>query len=98
MASSSFSASSRPVLPTMRSARASRLRRLNFTVPLSQVKPTSFRTQQRSCAHSCTGHFGCAARGDVRASLSCASRRSSDVRRTADRSRPRSRRSRVQFE
>lgn len=41
---------SSPVSPTMRSARASRLRRLNFTVPLSQVKPTRFPPQQPSCA------------------------------------------------
>jgi len=53
MASSSFSASSRPALSTMRSARASRLRRLNFPVPLPQVKPTSVRTWQHSCAAAC---------------------------------------------
>lgn len=50
------------------------------------------------CRSARTGHSGCAARGDVRASLSCASRRSSDARRTGDRSRPCSRRSRGQFE
>lgn len=54
--SSSFSASSRPTFPTMSDPRASRLRRLNFTAPVSQPVLTHRSPDDRDTAMNMQTH------------------------------------------